>query len=95
MHCWSPTSTVHLSILTVWPGSVLAAITQRLSFTWRRKVTVVLARLSVSHLLTFYPGQQDLLDDAGLDWLGQLDAHRLGDGHQGGGLGAHVPGSEE
>ena len=37
-------------------------------------------------LLTFDPGQQNLFDEAGLHWLGQLHTHHLGDGEEGGAL---------
>ena len=47
---------------------------------------------TVCDLLTFYPGQENLFDDAGLDGLGQLHADCPRDGDQGRGLATHVSG---
>ena len=45
---------------------------------------------TVCDLLTFYPGQENLFDDAGLEGLGQLHTDCPGDGDQCRGLATHV-----
>ena len=97
MHCWSSTSTEHFSIVTSGAGWVVAAREQRLSVTWRGREggsDKLPGGWTLSYLLTFHPGQENLFDDAILHWLGKLHTHHLPDGEEGGALLTDMSGGE-